>query len=386
MKYRTLGKTRLSVSEIGMGLEHLLPKEESAVTETIRTAIKGGVNYLDCLSQKDFEKNSNENEQFAKLGKALDGGLREKVFINYLANANRSDKDNFIDGVKTGFECFLRELKTDRADIFMIAFCDKPIEFERIYEKGGLFEYAKKLQTEKKIRFIGLSTHSSEIAHKTIESGDFDALMYPVNPAFDVITDEEKYIAEDLGKLWDAAYGYKADEAKNSKLLRKDIYSECLKHDIGLIAMKPFGGGFLFREDINTAGFTPINLISYALAQTGVSSVVPGCTSPGQIEEILGYYTCSKEELDFGKAVSGSRWNVKGACQYCNHCLPCASGIDIGRINRIIDANRASEYSSLGKKASSCVKCGECEERCPFGVKVTEKMDLAIKMFEANSH
>jgi predicted aldo/keto reductase-like oxidoreductase len=382
MKYRTLGRTGLSVSEIGMGLEHLLPKEQSVVTETIRAAIKGGVNYLDCLSQKDFAENSSENDQFAKLGKALEGGLREKVCINYLANANRSEKDDFIDGIKTGFECFLRELKTDSADIFIIAFCDKAAEYERIYEKGGLFEYAEKLRDEKKIRFIGISTHSVKIARKAIESGGFDALMYPINPAFDAVTDEEKYIAEDLGKLWDAAYNYKADESKETKLVRKDIYAECKKYNIGLVAMKPFGGGFLFREDINAAGFTPINLISYVLAQTGVSCVVPGCTSPGQIEEILGYYTCPKEKSDFSGAVRGSRWNIAGACQYCNHCLPCAAGIDIGQVNRIIDGRAALEYDSLDVKASSCVKCGECEKRCPFGVKAMKKMDLAAQMFE----
>lgn len=382
MKYRKLGRTGLEVGEIGMGLEHLLPKEGSIVTDTIRTAIKGGVNYFDCLSQKDFGENSDANEEFAKLGKALEGGLRDKIYINYLANANRSDKDNFISGIKVGFECFLREVKTAYADIFMIAFCDKSLEFDRIYGENGLLGYAKKLRDEKKIKYIGLSTHSSDIAHKVIESGDFDVIMYPVNPAFDVITNEGDYIEKDLGKLWDAAYDYKSDGAKDTKPVRKNIYTECLKHEIGLIAMKPFGGGFLFREDINTAGFTSLNLISYVLTQTGVSCVVPGCTNPRQIEEILTYYTCPEKELDFSKAVSGSRWNIKGCCQYCNHCLPCAAGIDIGRVNRIIDNKTAPEYASLSVKASSCAKCGECEQRCPFGVKIMERMDMAAGMFE----
>ena len=381
MKYRKLGRTGLEVSEIGMGLEHLLPLEESTVIDTIRTAIDGGVNYFDCLSGKDFAGESDINGEYTKLGKALDG-FRDKVYISFLANANRSDKDDFLDGIKNSFECFLREVKTDHADIFMIAFCDKLTEFARIIG-DGLLDYAKKLQSENKIKFIGISTHSSEIAHKAIESGDFDALMYPVNPAFDVVTNEQEYIEKDLGKLWDAAFDYKSDNIDNTetKLIRKDIYAECVKNNIGLIVMKPFGGGFLFRQDINT-GFTPLNLISYALTQNGVSTVIPGCTNPQQIGEILKYYSCTDEELDFSKAVLNSRWNIKGCCQYCNHCLPCSANINIGQINRIIDNKTNCEYASLSVKASSCVKCGECELRCPFDVKIMDKMDLAVKMFE----
>ena len=383
MKYRKLGRTGLKVSEIGMGLEHLLPLEEPIVIDTIRTAINGGVNYFDCLSGKDFAGESDINGEYTKLGKALDG-FRDKVYISFLANANRSDKDDFLDGTKNSFGCFLREVKTDRADIFMIAFCDKLTEFDRI-TSDGLLDYAKKLQSENKVRFIGISTHSSDIAHKAIESGDFDVLMYPVNPAFDVVTNEEEYIENDLGKLWDAAYDYKSENLENTdaKLIRKDIYTECVKNNIGLIVMKPFGGGFLFREDINT-GFTPLNLIAYALTQNGVSTVIPGCTNPQQIGDILKYYDYkdSDYELDFSKAVSNSRWNIKGCCQYCNHCLPCSAGINIGQINRIIDNKSASEYKSLRIKASDCVKCGECEKRCPFDVKITERIDLAVKMFE----
>ena len=38
MKYRKLGHTGIEVSEIGMGLEHLLDKDEQTVIETIKAA------------------------------------------------------------------------------------------------------------------------------------------------------------------------------------------------------------------------------------------------------------------------------------------------------------------------------------------------------------
>ena len=130
------------------------------------------------------------------------------------------------------------------------------------------------------------------------------------------------------------------------------------------------------------AKFHRIGVCSYALTQTGISTVVPGCENPQQIEEILKYYTCPNEELDFSKAVLNSRWNIKGNCQYCNHCLPCKVNINIAQVNRIIDSKTVSDYNSLTTKASSCIKCGECEERCPFDVNIIDKMDLAVKIFE----
>lgn len=375
MKYRKLGRTGLEISEIGMGLEHLLDKEESVIIETINAAVKGGVTYLDCHPGHDFQQDSVTYEGYMKLGKALEG-LRDKLCISYIAHSVLSPEE-----IEPRFENYLRALKTDHTDVFIVQFCDKVKDYEWVTGNGGLLALAQKLRADGKVRYIGISTHSSDIACRAIDSGAFDVLMYPVNPAFDVLVDEEKYISDDLGKLWDAAYDYMADNAKDVRLIRKNVYTECVKNNIGLVAMKPFGGGFIFGVE-KDAGFTPLNLVSYVLAQNGVSTVVPGCTNPQEIKEILTYYTCTDDALDFSKAVLNSRWKIKGNCQYCNHCLPCTAGINIAEVNRAIDNKTASTYNSVKIKASSCVKCGECEKKCPFEVKVIEKMESAVKLFE----
>ena len=38
-------------------------------------------------------------------------------------------------------------------------------------------------------------------------------------------------------------------------------------------------------------------------------------------------------------------------------------------------------YKVLSAHAGDCVECGLCQERCPFGVKITERMELAAKLF-----
>ncbi len=383
MQYRNLGKTGIKISEIGMGLEHLLDKEENTVVDTIKAAVMGGVNYFDCLSLHEYSESSGTNEGYVKLGKALEG-LREKVHITFLAFVDKP-----LSYVRADFECYLQALNTSYTDIFICACCDKMVEFDKVTGNGGLLEYAKKLRAEGKVKYIGFSTHNTEIAHKVIKSGEFDVLMYPINPAFDVIDDEITYNSDILGNIWDKAYEY-TSTGKSGVLPRKSVYSACARQDIGLVGMKPFAGGFVLGVE-KDAGFTPINLVSYVLAQYGVSTVIPGCENPQQIEDILTFYTGSDDVRDYSEAVAKSRWSIKGNCLYCNHCLPCPAHIDISQVNKLLnclDSDNSDvhfvfdKYSSLDVKASSCIKCGGCESRCPFDVPVIEKMERARKVFE----
>jgi predicted aldo/keto reductase-like oxidoreductase len=379
MEYRKFGKTGIQVSEIGMGLEHLLDKDEQIVLDTIHAAIDGGVTYFDCFPGHE---GGHDEENYVKLGRAING-KRDKLCLSHIAAARTTAE------VQTNFEKWLSALNTDYTDVFMIACCDKVKDYNDIIGEGGILEAAKKLKSDGKARFIGISTHSMDIAFKAINSKDFDVLMFPINPAFDVLDDEKKYNEDMLGNLWDKAYVYNP-KGESSDLPRKSVYSACKNNGIALVAMKPFAGGFVFGVE-QEAGFTPVNLISYALTQTGLSTVVPGCESPEQVRSILTYYTCPDAERDYSGAVAKSRWSIKGKCLYCNHCLPCPADINIGQVNKLLDtldittpSDKAAvqdEYMVLPVKSSACMRCGECESRCPFAVPVIERMEQAERAF-----
>ena len=281
--------------------------------------------------------------------------------------------------VRAEFDCYLRALGTDHTDIFLIACCDKPVDFDAATEPGGLLELAKQLRAEGKARHIGFSTHGTELAHKAIPCGDFDVLMYPVNPAFDVLDDEETYHSDILGNIWDRAYEYAPGQGSGA-LPRKSVYAACEWVGVGLVAMKPFAGGFILGVE-KRAGFTPLNLVSYALAQNGVSTVIPGCANLRELKEILKFHTAPPKALDFSGAVAKSRWSVRGHCLYCSHCLPCTAGIDIAKVNKALDSLDAAQYAALDVKASACAQCGKCMERCPFGVDVIARMEQAAMVF-----
>jgi predicted aldo/keto reductase-like oxidoreductase len=69
--------------------------------------------------------------------------------------------------------------------------------------------------------------------------------------------------------------------------------------------------------------------------------------------------------------------------------LPCPEGIEIGWVIWDLDQvpGRGIEqiqewYAEFPVKASACVECGVCVERCPFDVDILAKMREAAAVFE----
>ena len=74
MEYRTLGRTGMKVSVIGLGCEGFTGKSASEVRDDFSLALKLGINFFDCYSS--------EPELRSNFGAALKG-RREQFFIEY---------------------------------------------------------------------------------------------------------------------------------------------------------------------------------------------------------------------------------------------------------------------------------------------------------------
>ena len=75
---------------------------------------------------------------------------------------------------------------------------------------------------------------------------------------------------------------------------------------------------------------------------------------------------------------------------YCNHCLPCPSRINIADVTKFYNLTEAEgrvpetvreHYAALEHHAGECIRCGRCERRCPFDVKIRENMKKAAEVF-----
>jgi predicted aldo/keto reductase-like oxidoreductase len=109
------------------------------------------------------------------------------------------------------------------------------------------------------------------------------------------------------------------------------------------------------------------------------------------MDELISALNAPAGEKDYTPFLTEKNRGLEGQCVYCSHCQPCPADIDIAGVNRVYDAAALREneippglrarYKAFSKSGADCVKCGSCEERCPFGVRVMERMDAVVKMF-----
>lgn len=150
--------------------------------------------------------------------------------------------------------------------------------------------------------------------------------------------------------------------------------------------MKVFVGGVVFEKHLPV---TPVQCISYTLSQPGLATCAIGVKSVAEVAGALRYVEATPAEKAFEAALPLLDKKVAGSCVYCSHCLPCPSVVDIPQVNRLLAAARhgltdslRQAYESAPVKASACVECGICVERCPFGVDVVANVKEAANLFE----
>lgn len=349
MERRKLGKTGLEVGVIGLGTEYLYHEARETVASVVAEAVDRGVSFVDILGAgPDYRDN---------LGAAIKGKRDRLVLQGHLGTAfangqGFTTRDRGLS--EQFFHDLLNRLGTDYVDVINIQMVDKDDDYERdVMGSGGLLEMARRFQRAGKARFVGLSTHEQAIALKAVASGAFDSIMVGLN----------------------------------MKWQQPEVGPACAGHGVGMVCMKPFSGGEFFQEPYSRF-ITPVNAIAYVLAQPGVTTVVPGARNAEQLRAALAYVTASETEREFQSIVSSFKERAIGACVYCNHCLPCAAGIDVGATMWALRAkDRGSEYADgayrdLKVKPSACTGCGDCLERCPFKVDIPGEMKRATRLFE----
>jgi aryl-alcohol dehydrogenase-like predicted oxidoreductase len=181
MRYRTLGRTGLRVSEVGfggapVGIPHYLERwdpeaaaEQDSVERALHRALDLGLNYLDTAP-------------------GYGGGTSERLFGRVLARRRGeciiATKTGARDpaGIRASVEASLGRLQVARIDVLQFhGGWYPPEEVRRILAEGGL-ETLQALRDEGKIRFLGFTAEGpSPGVYEIVESGAFDVLQIRYN-------------------------------------------------------------------------------------------------------------------------------------------------------------------------------------------------------------
>jgi aryl-alcohol dehydrogenase-like predicted oxidoreductase len=202
MKTVRLGKTGLEVSRIGIGgIPIQRPTEDEAI-RVIRRALDLGVTLIDTsLAYGPSEE---------RIGKAI-AGRRDQVIITTKTWA--LDKATALEHL----ELSLKNLCTDYIDLWQFHNISNLGEYKQVLGPDGAMEAAQEARQAGKIRHIGFSSHSLDVALKGVTWGHFEVILFP----FNFVTSEA---ADELVPL-------------------------AREHDVGFTAMKPFAGGMLVGTD-----------------------------------------------------------------------------------------------------------------------------------------
>ena len=379
MKYRTLGRTGLNVSEIGFGGEWLERHEESESVELLKYACAQGINIVDCWMPDPRSRDI--------IGKAMEGNREKWIVQGHIGSTWQNGqyvRSREMKHVVPAFEDLLKRMKTDYMDLGMIHYIDSREEWDTCMNSEYI-QYVHRLHEEGVIRHIGLSTHNPRIGTLAVNSGFVEMILFSINPAFDM-----RPATEDLDSMFG---GYDAAEYSGIDPERAAFYRLCEEKNVGLTVMKGFFGGRLFDAKTSPFGvaFTPLQCIHYALTRPGVSSILCGYDTKEQVDAAVAYETASEEEKDYASVIANAPLHsYMGQCTYCGHCKPCPVNLDIAMVNKFYDLavqqpsvpeSVKEHYRALGVTASACIGCRSCESRCPFGVEVAARMSRAQELF-----
>jgi len=379
MLYRTFPKVKDKLSTLGFGCMRLpvldndpTKIDEAKAGEMLVYAINNGVNYIDTAFPYHGTGMLEPGMSEPFVGKVLKKGFRNKVKLatklpSWLVQS-RTDMDRFLD-------LQLQRLQTDFIDFYLIHSLNKEL-WQSMVDKG-VADFLDSAIADGRIKHAGFSFHdNSKILFKEIvDAYDWTFCQIQYN-----------YLDED----------YQAG---------REGLEYAVSKGLGIVVMEPLRGGSLATNlplEAETA-FRNSNsertAVDWALRwlwnQQDVSVVLSGMSDITQVTENIktaadfGVKTLSVSELDtVGRVKAILQNKVRVGCTACGYCMPCPVGVDIPQnfkylndFYRFDDAQNKRHsmimYNRLldeKQKAPACVECGQCEDHCPQGISISEKL------------
>jgi predicted aldo/keto reductase-like oxidoreductase len=169
---RKLGKTGEELSIVGFAGIVVMNNSQSFANNIVAEAVDRGINYFDVApSYGDAQ---------ARLGPALEP-FRKKVFLACKEGSGGEEGDFTKDSAAKTLDESLRQLRTDHVDLYQFHALSKMSQLEQIFGPNGAMEAFQAARTAGKLRFIGFSAHSVEVAIAAMDRYNFDTILFPIN-------------------------------------------------------------------------------------------------------------------------------------------------------------------------------------------------------------
>jgi aryl-alcohol dehydrogenase-like predicted oxidoreductase len=264
MPYRMLGKTGVQVSCIGLGGFHLgtgNPAESDAI-KLFHTAVDRGINFSDNC----WDYNGGESER--RVGKALQGGYREKVFV-----MTKFDGRTKAAALKQLDES-LQRLQVEMIDLWQFHENIRLEDPDRFFAEGGAAEAVEEAKKAGKIKFVGFTGHKDPSVHlRMLEMAErhnfsFDAVQMPLN-------------------VMDAHF----------RSFGAEVLPVLVRKQIAVLGMKSLAAGMILRSNTVTA----VECLQYALSLP-TSVVITGISSMENLEQAFAaaktYSALTKADIE----------------------------------------------------------------------------------------
>ena len=337
MRKVVLGKTGIEVSEAGFGCIPIIRLSTSEAVIVLRRAYDRGITLFDTANAYlDSEE---------KIGLALEGIRKRVVLATKTLKRDRA-------GAEADIDLSLQRLRSDYLDLFQLHQLSLESDFKKATGPDGVLEAVYRAKQAGKLRHIGVTSHSTEMAVKLVKTGLFSTIQFPFNFIESKPADELLPAARQEG--------------------------------MGILAMKPFGGGALDNAEIC---FKFLRMYPHVIP-------LPGFDAVEQVDQVAAIYETGNEVLPEDIAAMERYRTELGQrfCRRCEYCQPCEQGVMITpAMNYPIIAHRMSGAKAAGfatqamKSVGNCTECGECVKRCPYGLPIPEMIKEHLALYQRHA-
>ncbi|MBM3945333.1 MAG: aldo/keto reductase [SAR202 cluster bacterium] len=272
METRTLGKTGLKISRLGMGLAAIGEEETleniEKIASVLNTALDGGITFFD-TAECYFDSEE-------MVGRTISNRRNEFTLATKCGHAGGGQGQDAWgrEAIAASIDRSLKRLRTDRVDIVQLHSCEIDV-----LEKGECIRALQDAKKAGKTRFIGYSG-DNEAAMWAVKSGHFDTLQTSFSladqrPRHGLLTEARKRNMGVIAKrpIANGAWGAKQSPSLSLKF-QKWYADEYFKRCQAMAALGPVTGD---------PGDGVLMALGFVFAHPEVDVAIVGTRDPGHM-------------------------------------------------------------------------------------------------------